>query len=255
MDGRKRVLVTGAAGRVGTAIAPALADRHDLVQTDVRPQRGIDALDLLDFDAVRAAAEGVDAIVHMAILSDRVNQHLSMQERADRRMTMNVLSTQHVFEAARQAGARQVVFFSSLLTILGAPRRQRIERNPRPRPSNLYACTKLFGEHLADLYTRTNDISIICARLGQPFPIDDIGFEEGGQHRIGSAESGICLAMEDVARFVLCALDAEHAGFEVMNLVSANEVEKVDLTAAAEIGYRPGRHFDRKGRMRVLDDA
>lgn len=40
-----------------------------------------------------------------------------------------------------------------------------------PEPKNLYACTKIFGESLGQLYSRVYGLSVICLRLGQPYPI------------------------------------------------------------------------------------
>ncbi len=222
-----------------------LRDQHDLVLTDRSANGEVQALDLIDFSAVRDAVAGMDAIVHLAIASHRALAHLDEHGRDEEEMQVNVLGTQHVFEAARLAGMKRIVFMSSMTTVLGEPLYDRIERDTPPRPRNLYACTKLFGEHLAELYTRTHDIAIICIRLGQPVPIPDC--EYGSEHVRQFASDGVFCDMADLAQGVHCALTASNVKFKVINLVSASPEGRVDLSAAAEIGYRPTRLFTREG--------
>ena len=61
-----RVLVTGAAGAIGSAVTARLSDRWRLRATDLQAGAGIDELDITDADACHAAFAGVDAVVHLA---------------------------------------------------------------------------------------------------------------------------------------------------------------------------------------------
>jgi nucleoside-diphosphate-sugar epimerase len=106
-----RVLVTGAAGIVGTMLRPRLARPgrvlrlFDLVPIDPGPGEEAVTADLTDEAAVRAAMEDVQAVVHLGGLS---------RERpwADT-LHVNIHGTYVLLEAARQAGIRQVVLAGS----------------------------------------------------------------------------------------------------------------------------------------------
>ncbi|MGH9126886.1 MAG: NAD-dependent epimerase/dehydratase family protein [Acidimicrobiales bacterium] len=60
-----RLLLTGAAGRIGRAVLPALSEHWEVAATDL-PGRGCAVLDVTDLAACRQACSGVDAVVHMA---------------------------------------------------------------------------------------------------------------------------------------------------------------------------------------------
>jgi nucleoside-diphosphate-sugar epimerase len=64
------VVLTGAAGRIGRAITPQLADRWDLQLTDLVFDHEITALDITDLEACRSAFTGADAVVHLAAVPD-----------------------------------------------------------------------------------------------------------------------------------------------------------------------------------------
>jgi nucleoside-diphosphate-sugar epimerase len=66
----RRVVITGAAGRIGTAITTRLAKRWNIVATD-RPGAGAEALDVTDADACREAFARADAVVHLAAVPDQ----------------------------------------------------------------------------------------------------------------------------------------------------------------------------------------
>ena len=66
----RRVVLTGAGGLIGRAIAPLLPAGWDLVRTDVRASDGIRTLDVTDLAACRTAFSGADAVVHLAAVPD-----------------------------------------------------------------------------------------------------------------------------------------------------------------------------------------
>src|SRR5207248_2071862 len=67
---RLRVVITGAAGLIGRTVAPTLARRWDLQQTDLREGDGISALDVTDLARCRQVFDGADAVVHLAGVPD-----------------------------------------------------------------------------------------------------------------------------------------------------------------------------------------
>ena len=105
-----KVLVTGARGLLGGGVARALAARGDRVTV---LQRSPSALglpevlaDVADADAVRAAVEGHDAVVHLAAKVDMVGRW------ADYERT-NVAGTTNVVRACAEAGVTRLVHVSS----------------------------------------------------------------------------------------------------------------------------------------------
>jgi nucleoside-diphosphate-sugar epimerase len=108
MPKRKKLFVTGAAGRVGTALCQHLRDRYDLrllyhstLPEDVPVEEEIVVSDVTDFPAMLEATEGIDVIVHLA-LSAWGNRGFVRLEAHRARLTFDVdmKGTYYLFEAA-----------------------------------------------------------------------------------------------------------------------------------------------------------
>lgn len=174
----KKILITGAAGRVASRLSPLLSGHHELFLTDVRAQPSLDisALDILDQKAVTEAARGMDAILHCAIASydtassSENGRPESLRRYHDSVLEVNIKGTYNIYEAARLAKVPCIIYISSLTVVLG---RESASLDPGmpPCPSNLYAVSKLFGEHLGELYARKHGIRTVALRLGQPIPL------------------------------------------------------------------------------------
>ena len=106
-----RVLITGAGGTVGRDLRAGLRGRHELRLLDVAGQEpageGEEVLtaDVTDAAAMCAAAEGMDAVVHLA--ANPVDAPFDVI------LEPNIVGTQRVFEAALAAGVPRVVYASS----------------------------------------------------------------------------------------------------------------------------------------------
>ena len=114
--------------------------------------------DIQNFDALRRACEGVSAVIHLAAISDEADFHSKL-------LPVNVAGTYNVFEAARQAGVKRVIFASTGQVILNYGRETRVTVDMPPRPSTVYACTKIFGESLARWYSETHAMQMLVIRL------------------------------------------------------------------------------------------
>ncbi|MDI9897400.1 NAD(P)-dependent oxidoreductase [Rhodococcus sp. IEGM 1381] len=151
-----RVLLTGDRGILGTVVRTELELRgHQVTGYDIASGD-----DIRDAAAVRAAASGHDAIVHLAGLpGDR--------DDPDQVMSINLVGTWNVLLAAESAGVERVVYCSSGKA-LGL-----LERDPdylpvddahRGLPSKPYALSKWLAEEMCEAFTRESGISTICLR-------------------------------------------------------------------------------------------
>lgn len=199
------VLLTGGSGLVGSRLAPMLAEGHEVTNLDIRdPGDGLPWIeaDLLDAEAVAAACEGVDAVVHLAALHGR-----AWSEAGDAAMMrLNVMGTRNVLDGAANAGVRRVVFTSSIsATGHGAgglpPPSLPIDEDIPRGPCDPYGLSKQLGEQLCEWYTARHGLSTMVLRPG--FICDeDVTLAESVRFLSYQVEVG------DVARAHLAALEA-----------------------------------------------
>ena len=156
---RQRVLVTGHRGRIGVPVAAFLRRRGYQVAGFDRA----DGADILDLTAVRQAAAGCAAIVHLAALAH------DTAGPPEQIMAVNVLGTWHVLLAAEAAGASRVICFSSA-QVLGIAEGERLpdyfpvdDAHPR-RAMRPYGLSKLLAEDLCDGFTRRTGIATVAFR-------------------------------------------------------------------------------------------
>ncbi|MFB6141488.1 MAG: NAD-dependent epimerase/dehydratase family protein [Halosimplex sp.] len=147
-----RVLITGAGGSLGTALAPVLADDHDLRLSDVeepgadRPDAEFARVDVRDPEQVDEAARGVDAIVHTPAWHGVHTDTRTEREYWD----LNVNGTYNVFEAAVEHGVSTVVFLSSQAALAGV--------------GGKYAFSKTVGETTSEYFAANHDLRAIAVR-------------------------------------------------------------------------------------------
>lgn len=224
----QRVLITGAAGRIGRHLRAGLAgDGRILRLLDTRPVddpgdgeervRG----SVLDADLVRAACEGMDAVVHLAAATGRT---MEFDAAAD-----DIVATQVVLESARDAGIQRVVYASSNHAVGFQPRGEAEAPDwLYPRPDTFYGVAKVASEALGSLYADRYGMDVVCLRIGtcrdEPADVRTLA---------------TWLSPGDAARLVEAALTAPSPGFRVVWGVSDNTRRWWSLDAARALGYRP----------------
>ncbi|MFC7619326.1 NAD-dependent epimerase/dehydratase family protein [Microlunatus sp. GCM10028923] len=206
-----KILYTGGAGRMGRVIRERLEGRYDEVVLYSRRPHDSDLLTgesgvvggLDDLEALTQAAKGVDVIIHLAAATDEAGY--SDIERD------NMHGTYNVYEAARTAGVRRVVYASSNHAVGFYPAGQVLDEQVLPRPDTYYGLSKVFGEALARLYHDKWGIESVCLRIGtfRPEPED-------------VRQLALWLSWRDGAELVRCAIEATGVGYEIVYGCSAN---------------------------------
>lgn len=220
-----RILITGAAGTLGSVAIPRLVERgHEVLGLDVRRGSAECAwtiADVRDADAVSSATEHADVIVHAAAFHG-----IHLAERSRREFyELNVTGTFNVWEAAVEHGVRGVLF-SSTMGVYGDSRRPAgdhdvafLDEELPLLPGDVYGWTKLVGEELCRFHARVNGVPSIALRFGmfvpEPFFRYGVRLLYGGVHE------------EDVADAVAAAVDRlgrggsrSGSGFEALNVES-----------------------------------
>jgi uronate dehydrogenase len=223
----KRVLITGAAGKVGRFLRTGLRGHYPVLRLlDVAPQEAAEpgeeviTLDLNDRAATEAAMTDVDGVIHLAAISREVG--------FEDILAANIRATYSVFEAARRAGVRRVVFASSHHVTGFYPRDETVGPDDPVRPDSLYGVSKVFGEALGRLYAEKHGLQVVCIRIGS--------FAERPKR---PRHLSIWLSPRDCLQLVRCCLDAPAVGFTVVYGVSANTRSWWNDDAAARLGYDP----------------
>jgi uronate dehydrogenase len=130
-----------------------------------------------------------------------------------------------------------------MTAVMGEPRYAGIKGDEMPRPVNLYACTKLFGEQMGEVYAKTRDLPVTCLRLGQPYSA--VGKQT--QYWLSRPRSrGLFVQGEDIASAVALAC-RQSLPFAVYPIVSRSDAQWVQPSAYAELGYEPRYFFTSKG--------
>ncbi|MFS0725807.1 NAD-dependent epimerase/dehydratase family protein [Paenibacillus sp. 1P07SE] len=226
---RRKVLVTGAAGRVGGAIAAGLRemDRYDIIGTDLQAdeQEGIEALDVTDADRWRELTRGVDTVIHNSWAKDN-EDFLGMV------LPVNVTGAYHLYEAARINGVRRVIFASSNHAMGFYRVGEEAEADAPYRPDSLYGLSKCYIELLGRYYSDKYDVSSINIRIGN-FPGDDRPHSERSLH--------IWISERDLVKLAACCVEADNSHrFLSLYGTSANTDNYYDIGyLAGLIGYRP----------------
>ncbi len=174
-----RVLVTGAAGFIGSHLCEALLARGDTVVgwDNFDPLLYARAVKERNLTALRASPgfhfaevdiaedpldlDGAEAVIHLAA---RAGVRPSLKDPAGY-VRANVTGTVRVFEAARQAGVQRIVFGSSSSVYGDTTPAPFAEDHPAVEPISPYAATKRAGELLAHTYSHLYGMRILCLRF------------------------------------------------------------------------------------------
>ena len=225
----RTILLTGAAGDVGSRLRPMLAARYERVvlsdrtePPDLAPNEAFRGGELDDAAAMAAACEGADALVHLGGQADEATW--------DTVNASNVQGMWTVMEAARAAGVGRVVFASSNHAVGMVPRHRLIGTEERVRPDSRYGLSKAFGEALCAMHADKHGMRCLSIRIG------NVADRPADERRLA-----IWLHPEDLFQLVAIGLEHPELHHEIVYGASANARAWWDNAAAHRLGYRP-RH-------------
>jgi uronate dehydrogenase len=223
----QRVLITGAAGRIGATLRAGLRGKvRHLRLNDIRPlvaeheAEEIAVADLHDPEAALAATRDVDCIVHLA--------GVPVEDAWAPVLRNNIEACFAVFEAARINRVKRVVFASTNHVIGFYPSNADVDAVAMPRPDSRYGVSKVFGEALGRLYADKHGLEVACLRIGS--------FREAPEN---PRQLATWISPRDMTSLVWRCIAAERFGFIVIYGVSANARVRWHDRDRALIGWRP----------------
>lgn len=227
-----RVLVTGAAGTIGSVLCPGLTDRgHDVTGVDLAAAPpgfagAWTSADCTDPDAVHAVFDeadrsgGLDAVVHLA----GIPTEASLPEILD----SHVRTTAVLLDEMVAHSVPRMVYASSNHAVGRTPRTELLGTDVPPRPDTFYGVGKIAAEALLRLYVDRHGLDAVAIRIGSFLPRP-----ETRRHL------STWLSHDDAVRVVDTCLTVPSPGFAVLYGISANTRGWWDLEPGRRLGYRP----------------
>lgn len=223
----ERLLITGAAGNLGTVLRKGLAPLATTIRLTDRANLGDAAAneelrpcELGDFDAVNDVVAGCDAVVHFgAAPVERPWAEI---------LESSIKGGYNVYEAARRHGIKRIVYASSIHAVGYVQREDGADTDTPHRPDSLYGVSKCFVEDLAKMYFDKFGIESACLRINSCFP------EPADRRHLAT-----WLSFADLVRLVERCLVAERIGHTVVYGISDNHEAFFSNHKAVHLGYRP----------------
>ena len=190
MNEIKNILVTGGAGLIGTILIDHLNDQYNFSSIDINETKGSKSYigDLSDLDAIQPAFEKQDIVIHLAA-------DPSPESSWQSNLTNNLIATYNVYEAAKRAGVKRVIFASSNhaqggnylskpWSLIMEGKFSSLEHGQYPlvletdmiRPDGYYGTAKAFGEAIGSYYYDYFGLKSIHLRIGWVISVDEPNF-------------------------------------------------------------------------------
>ncbi|GAA5053272.1 NAD-dependent epimerase/dehydratase family protein [Haladaptatus pallidirubidus] len=261
----KNVLLTGAFGRVGTAIIDHLADREEYEFTYLnrseREEYDTFIADVSNYEEMRPAFDDQDAVIHLAGYPETDGTWEQILQN-------NIIGMQNALEAAKDAGVPKFIFGSTnhvvgMYEVEFAPELYEpdfdllVDQDSPRRPDSYYGTSKSFDEDLGRYYVENYDYpeqfyalricSVRHEEYDHPYGDAEHGADEGKWKR-DSPEYELKVARmkamwqsrRDLAQQVDCCLQDDDVEFDVFFGVSDNDRRWFSIEHGRDvIGYDP----------------
>jgi len=240
-----RILVTGAAGYIGSIIARDLAAHHQVRGLDLHPMPDLPdhrVVDLNSYEDISASLEGIDGIAHLAW---PMRQHADAAPGEHTDLGVGVRSVYFLLMAAVEHGIRRVVFQSTINITAPSWDNWRLTEEELPRPGvGGYSLGKTLAEEMCRSFARLHDITIAVIRFGG-VPTLELPGREGAapdQHGVPSS----CAERRDIAQAYHLALTRPlPSRFEIFHIFHARPGQRFPIDKARDIlGFEPVYNYE-----------
>lgn len=236
---RRRVLVTGAAGNIGSYFAAHSHSKYELrlmVQEMDDDARAVEkygevvVCDLADLEKLKEICAGIDTVLHLAGNPSPSQTWNSVIEN-------NITGTYHTYIAAKSAGCRRVLFASSIHAVSGYPKDVQVKTSEPVNPGDLYGVSKCFGEALGRYMAEQEGLSVIALRIGAFQP-----HSSAQKMEVGMMDAWV--SQRDLNQLIEKCIDVENVRFAIFHGLSDNRFKRLDISDARELlGYAPQDDF------------
>ena len=224
----KKIVLTGARGSLGTSLREPLSKMCKvLVSTDIAeapatllPNETFVQADLARMDQVAPLMDGVEMVVHFGAIVDEVPFKQIWGP--------NFMGSYNIWESAYRAGARRIVYASSIHAVGMHETGAGIDTEVPHRPDTFYGLAKCFTEDLGRMYWEKCGLESAHLRILSCTP------EPQNIRALGT-----WLSHKDMIQLVQRAIDTPITGFTVAYGVSANTRAPVSNARVPFLGYRP----------------
>jgi len=224
----KKIVLTGARGSLGTSLREPLSKMCKvLVSTDIAeapatllPNETFAQADLARMDQVAPLMDGVEMVVHFGAIVDEVP--------FEQIWGPNFMGSYNIWESAYRAGARRIVYASSIHAVGMHETGAGIDTEVPHRPDTFYGLAKCFTEDLGRMYWEKCGLESAHLRILSCTP------EPQNIRALGT-----WLSHKDMIQLVQRAIDTPITGFTVAYGVSANTRAPVSNARVPFLGYRP----------------
>jgi dTDP-4-dehydrorhamnose reductase len=231
----RKVLVTGAAGNIGSYFATHSHQKYELVLLDqnfdeapeLKDYGRLVTGDIKDLESMKKFCEGMDTVVHLAADPSPSATWESVRD-------LNIGGTYNTFVAAKAAGCRRVIYASSIHAVSGYPADVQVKTNEPVNPGDLYGVSKCFGEALGRYMAEQENLSVIALRIGAFQP------PESARKESGLKMLDAWVSQRDLSQLIEKCIDVENLKFAIFHGLSDNRFKRLDISDARElVGYAP----------------
>ncbi|MBU4300856.1 MAG: SDR family oxidoreductase [Nanoarchaeota archaeon] len=249
---KKKVLITGHAGSIGTVLRESyLKEKYDFSFLDKKKMDGVTSfLADISSDDISPAFKGINTVVHLAADPREDTPFESV-------LKNNILGTERVFEAARNANIKKIIFASSVRATdmyllskmpkgtegnwwdlwekFGTKPPKIITPKDPANPYNHYGISKVYGENLGRYYSERYGLSVICLRIG------GFGREKPANYFLKS----VWISHRDAIDGFDKSIETKNIKFGIYYLISNNKTNVYDISSTIkDLKYAPKDNSD-----------
>lgn len=237
----KKILITGAAGKIGQHITKTLIEQTSyqlrLADINLLPLEKLKKLsgheviylDISSLEECQEACKNIDIVIHLAgDPSPNADFYSSLLEN-------NIKGSYNIFKAALDNSVSRIVAASSAQTVEGYPLDSQVTNSSPVRPKNLYGVSKCFVEALASYFAYEKQLQSIAIRIGA---YDE--YKSEGQ-LLSARDMSAYISPEDFSDLLLKTITAKNLPpFSILHGISDNRFKRLNIEETKRlVGYTP----------------